>query len=120
MAVAESLIVKLRLVAGLDAEERRIVGALAVHQRNETLIGKFFFAAVGDGDFGRALQRHVAFIGAESVRRQAFHQAAAFHAANGRAPAVRREGLVIRAPARKRRCPTDTFRDPSRPRPLRN
>src|SRR6185437_3998 len=43
-------VVFLRFLAGLRAKKRRIVGALAMHQRDEPEIGQFFFPAVSDGD----------------------------------------------------------------------
>jgi hypothetical protein len=64
-----------------------------VHQRDEAEIAQFLLAAVGDGDFGRALERHFALVGLEGVGRQVFHQAAAFDAADRRAPAEVVEGL---------------------------
>jgi hypothetical protein len=87
VGVGRVFIVKLGLLGGLGAEERRVIGPFAVDQGDETAIRQFLFTAVRNCDFRRALQRHVAFVGAESVARQAFHQAAAFHSANRGAPA---------------------------------
>ena len=41
-------VVQLGLLRGLHAEERRVIGALAVHQRNEAEVRQFLLAAVGD------------------------------------------------------------------------
>ena len=81
------------LVGGLAAEEHRDVAVLLVAQGNEAEIVEFLLAAVGDRHLGRALQRQVAGAGAERVRRQALDRAAAFRAADRRAPAVLGEGL---------------------------
>ncbi|MNT03087.1 hypothetical protein D3C72_1376070 [compost metagenome] len=62
-----------------------------MHQRDQTLVAQFFFATVGDGDFGRALQRDFAVVRLERVGGQVFDQAAAFHATDRRAPAEVRE-----------------------------
>ena len=69
LALAAALSILLGLVRGLHAEKRRVVRALAVHQRNQALVGELLLAAVRDGHFRRAFQGHVAFIRAEGVRR---------------------------------------------------
>ena len=71
-----------------------------MHQRDEARVGQLLLAPIGDGDLGRALERDVAFVGAEGVGRQPLDQAAAFDAADGGAPAVAGEGL--RRPRRQR------------------
>ena len=86
----------LRLVGGLAAEERGVVRALAVAQRNKAEIVELLLAPVRDGDFGGALQGDIALVGLESVGRQTLHQAAAFHAADGGAPVVSENALVMR------------------------
>ena len=86
-----SLVIDLGLLGGLHREEGRIICPFAMAQRDEALIGQFFFPAVRNGDFGGALQRHVAIVSLKGVGRQAFHQAAAFDAADGGAPTVLRK-----------------------------
>src|SRR5580693_4415318 len=88
LALAES-VSYLWLLAALHAEERRVVGSLAVHQRHKTEVGEFLLAAVGDGHLGRALHGNVAFVGGEVVGGQAFDQSAAFNTAHGYAHAVK-------------------------------
>src|SRR3546814_1199448 len=67
--------VELLLFLGrLGGEERGVVGALAVHQRHQAGVGEFLFAAIGDRDLGRALERHLAVVGAEGVGGQALDQ----------------------------------------------
>ncbi|CAJ8693906.1 Uncharacterised protein [Burkholderia pseudomallei] len=58
-----------------------------MHERDETEIAQFLLAAVGDRDLGRALERDFAVVGLERVGRQILDEAAAFDAANRRAPA---------------------------------
>src|ERR1017187_7094537 len=70
-----------------------VLGALAMHQGRKAQVGKLLFPAVGDDGLGGALEGHVAVLGGESVGGQAVHQAAAFHAADGGAPAVTRESV---------------------------
>jgi hypothetical protein len=73
-----------------------------MNQRNEALIGEFFFAAIGDGHFRRALHGDIAVVRSEVVNRQPFHQAASFHAAHRDTHPVFREG--IRHTADQRIC----------------
>ena len=75
----------------LHTEEGRIIGVLAVHERNETEIGQILFAAISNGYFGGSFHGDIAFVGGEIVHRQSLNLAAAFHAANGGAPVVLRE-----------------------------
>ena len=62
-------------------------------QRQEAELAQLGLAAVGDADLGRALQVGVAVVAGEDVGRQALDLAAAFGAADGRAPAVLGEGV---------------------------
>ena len=98
LALAASVSYFLAFWARLGPEERRVVGVLAVDQRDEAQVGQLLFAAVGDGDLGRALQRDFALVGLERVGRQALDQAAALDPADRRAPAVLGERSVSRAP----------------------
>ncbi|MNK89250.1 hypothetical protein D3C87_1092530 [compost metagenome] len=91
VGVGDVGVVLLLLLRRLGAEERGVVGAFAVHQRNETEVRQLFLAAVGDGDLGRALEGDFAVIGLEGVGRQAFDQTATFDPANRHAPAVARK-----------------------------
>ena len=49
VGVGRIRVVQLGLLRRLHAEERGVVGALAVHQRNEAQIRQLLFAPVGDG-----------------------------------------------------------------------
>ncbi len=81
-------VVLLLLLGRLGAEERGVVGAFAVHQRNEAEVRELFFATVGDGDFSRAFERDFTVIGLEGMGWQAFDQTTAFHTTDRHAPAV--------------------------------
>src|SRR4029077_20145733 len=76
------------LIRGLHAEKGRIVRALAMDEGNEALVGEFFFAAIRDGDFRRTFQSDVAFVRAESMRREPFNEASAFHTADRCTPTI--------------------------------
>src|ERR1017187_2767671 len=86
-------VVYLGFLAGLHAEEGGVIGTLAMHQGRKTQVGKLLLAAVGDDGLGGALEGHVAVLCSESVGGQAVYQAAAFHTADGGAPAVTRESV---------------------------
>ncbi|MNZ48256.1 hypothetical protein D3C78_659950 [compost metagenome] len=64
-----------------------------MHQRNEAQIRKLFFAAVGDGDLGRALEGDFTVVSLEGMGRQAFDQTATFDTADRHTPAVARERI---------------------------
>ena len=121
VGVGRFLVVQLGLLRGLHAEERRVVGALAVHQRNEAQIRQFFFAAVGDGHFGGALHaprrprryRSCGPAGLPPGRRLPRREWP-------RTSRTSRTRWSSGRPARRPRCPTDTWSDRCRPRPLRN
>src|ERR1017187_4957391 len=59
-----------------------------MHQRDKSLVGKFFFPSVSDCDLGGTLECDIALICLEGVSGQAFDQASAFDAANGSTPSV--------------------------------
>src|SRR5664279_5530122 len=98
--VREIGVVFLRLLGRLPAEERRVVGVLAVNERDEAEVRELLLAAVGDRDLGRTLQRHVAFVGLEGVRRKPLYEPAALHAADRDGPVIEREGLGQARPER--------------------
>jgi len=85
--------VLLRPVRGLAAEERGFPRPLAVAQGDEAQVVEFLLAAVGDGHLGGAEQLAGAGAGVVGIERQALDQAAAFHAADRRRPAIEREGM---------------------------
>ena len=121
VGVGRVLVVELGLVGRLHAEEGRVVGALAVHQRNEALIGQFLLAAVGDGDFGRALQA----TSPSSVRklwagRPSTRPPPSTPRIEAHQPYFANELVSRAAKTRRPRCPTDIWSDRCRPRPLRS
>src|SRR5215469_16994272 len=75
------LVILLRLIRRLHAEESGVVRSLAMDKRNQSLVSKLLLATVGDGDFCGTLQGHISFIGAESMCRESFDKASAFHTA---------------------------------------
>src|ERR1700733_9087468 len=87
------LVIELRLVRRLHAEEGRVVGSLAVNERHQALIGQFFFAAIRDLSLRRALQSNIPLVGEEVMRGQIFYKTAAFYAADSSAPAVFSESI---------------------------
>lgn len=92
IGIGRLVVVLARLLGRLGAEEGRIRGVLAMHQRDEAEIGQLLLAAVGDRDLGRAFQRHFSLVGLEGVGRQVLDQAAALDAADRGAPAIVLEG----------------------------
>src|SRR5690242_18811923 len=85
------ILIDLWLLCGLAAEERRMIGVLAVDQRDEAQIVQFLFATIRDCDLSRALQNDVTFIGSEVDRRQSLDESATFNSANRRGPLVQRK-----------------------------
>src|SRR5438552_12126651 len=73
-----------------------------MNQRRQALVGQFFLAPVGNGDFGRALQRDVALVRTERMRRKSRNQSAAFDATDRDAPAILCKS--IRHPRGERIC----------------
>ena len=71
LALAES-VSYLWLLAALHAEERREIVAFGMDERNKSLVGHFFFTAVGDLHFGGTLHGQIAVVGIEIVDGQAF------------------------------------------------
>ncbi len=99
LALAASVSYTLGLLARLGAEEGRIIGALAVDQRDEAEVGKLLFPPVRDGDLRGALERHIPLVGPEGVDRQPLHQAAAFHSPDrGASSGTWQKASVRRAP----------------------
>src|ERR1043166_8907895 len=74
-----------------------------MHQRDETEVRELLFAAVGNRRLSGTLERDVAFICGEVVRRKTLDQSATFHAADRSAPAIQRKGLR-QASAQRIRC----------------
>src|SRR5215213_9684832 len=87
------ILVDLRLLRRLSAEERRVIGVLAMDQRDEPEIVQFLLAAIRDGHCGRALQYDVAFTRLEVDSGKSFDQSAAFDSANRSGALVQRKGI---------------------------
>ncbi len=83
-----------RLLERLGTEEHGVVGVLPVRQWDESVLRQLGLAPVGDGDFRGALHVHPTVVGGKGVAGQILHHAAAFHATNPRAPAVKLERLA--------------------------
>src|SRR5690606_10782895 len=83
--------VLLGLLRRLRAEEDRVVLALVVAERQESVVAQLLLASLREADLGRALEVEVAVVAREHVRGKPVDAATVLGAADRRAPAGLRE-----------------------------